>query len=82
MMSRRLILVSTGIGIAVGMALIAYGLIFDPFSIPFQDYDQLPLDVQLAYEQKNDAMKSIRVVGLVLFLCSLFTLVVINRTRQ
>ena len=50
MMNKKLLIISISIGFFVGLILIGYGLVFDPFSIPFQDYEQLPDEVKLYWE--------------------------------
>jgi hypothetical protein len=52
------------LGVFVGPILIVYGLVFDRFSMPFQDYAQLPDAVKLAHENRNERERAItRVVS-------------------
>ncbi len=49
--------------LAVGLGLVCVGLVFDPFSLPFQDYEQMPLEMQQMYETRAIWMQGIRLVG-------------------
>ena len=81
MMNKKLLIISISIGFFVGLILIGYGLVFDPFSIPFQDYEQLPDEVKLSYENKSENMKKVTVVGLVIFFTSIFTIIGVIRKK-
>ena len=48
----------------IGFVMIAYGLLFDPFSIPFQDYDQMPKETQQKYEAESRTMTQLVFAGL------------------
>ncbi len=52
------------VALFLGLAIVAYGFISDPFSIPFQDYEQLPKDAQLSYENESQNMKRVQYFGL------------------
>jgi hypothetical protein len=62
----------------LGLAIAIYGAIGDPFSIPFQDYEQLPKDVQLAYENESKNMKVFQYVGFSLLFISFFLLIFLS----
>ncbi|MEM9185570.1 MAG: hypothetical protein AAGB00_03650 [Planctomycetota bacterium] len=48
---------------AVGIFAVALGVVYDPFSVPFQDYDRLPAEQQQAYGRRSAPMQVIRRVG-------------------
>ncbi len=64
-MNRLTILMILSIcGLFIGCLMIAYGVLFDPFSIPFQDYDQMPKETQQKYEAESRAMSQLVLAGL------------------
>ena len=42
------IIILSVLALIIGASLVCVGLLFDPFSLPFQDYDQMPLETQQA----------------------------------
>lgn len=50
--------------LVIGLSLTCIGLVFDPFSLPFQDYEQLPHQTQQAYETRAAVMQIVRLFGL------------------
>jgi ABC-type Fe3+ transport system permease subunit len=71
--STKVILV-TVIGLIVGVSLVCVGFLFDPFSLPFQDYQQMPLEAQRAYETRSALMQSVRFSGCGLAIVALLTI--------
>lgn len=59
------------VGIAIGMLLLAYGAFLDPFSLPFQDWDQLPPQLQQQYLLEARRMSLLRHIGICLMLSCL-----------
>lgn len=58
----KIILVAA-IVLIFGVSLACVGMLFDPFSLPFQDYEQMPAAYQQAYETRSAAMQVIRLIG-------------------
>lgn len=71
-----------GLAGLTGLLLIGYGLIFDPFSLPLQDYQQIPEAQQRANEQQAAAMHRLRTLGLGMIIAAVVTLPVIRRLRR
>ena len=57
------IIILAVIVLIIGLSLICLGLVFDPFSLPFQDYEQLSLATQQAYETRAALMHIVRFLG-------------------
>lgn len=70
----RVLTILFGVVLVLGLALIGYGFVFDPFNTPFQDYELIPQDVQAAYEQESEAMRDLRHIGLITLLVSFVAL--------
>jgi hypothetical protein len=68
--------------VLLGLLIIAYGLVFDPFSLPFQDYEQLSDEVKRFYENKSVQMDWIKLLGLAISLTSIIMLVVVARKKS
>jgi hypothetical protein len=66
----------------LGLAVTVHTLISDPFSIPFQDYEQLSKDVQLSYENESKNMKILQYIGLSMFVIALFSLVFLRVVKK
>lgn len=49
--------------ISVGLAFSLYGVFKDPFIIPFQDWHQMPLELQNAYLQQAENAKNMMMIG-------------------
>lgn len=47
----------------LGLGTWCLGSVLDPFSIPFQDYESIPREQQITYEQRAMRMQSLRVLG-------------------
>jgi quinol-cytochrome oxidoreductase complex cytochrome b subunit len=54
----------------IGLVFIVYGFLLDPFSLPFQDFEDLPHTSQLDYYKKSNIMFYVRLFGFFLFVCS------------
>lgn len=63
------------LGIVLGIVLVIYGAIVDPFSIPFQDYEQLPEQVRLEYELRSSEAKLFQAFGAIV--CALSVMVLL-----
>ncbi|MCX6065830.1 MAG: hypothetical protein NT121_08760 [Chloroflexi bacterium] len=63
MKTSQRILVLAIIVLLSGLGLFCLGLMLDPFSLPFQDYEQMPLATQQAYETRAAWMQIIRLSG-------------------
>lgn len=53
--------------LVLGICIFCFGFIIDPFSIPFQDYEQLPVETQLAYEAQARIAKPMQLFGASMF---------------
>jgi len=62
------------LGLILGVSLVCIGLLFDPFSLPFQDFDQMPLKTQQAYESRSAIAQSVQWVGGGIAIVSLFAI--------
>jgi hypothetical protein len=62
------------LGLVLGVSLVCFGLIFDPFSLPFQDFDQMPLETQQAYESRSAIAQSAQWVGGGIAIVALFAI--------
>jgi hypothetical protein len=62
-MNKNLVKVTATLNVFVGPMPIVYGMVFDPFSIPFRNYAQLPDAVKLLHENKSQRMQAITRVG-------------------
>ena len=63
MKTSKKVIAITVIGLVIGINLVCIGLLFDPFSIPFQDYEQIPLEAQHMYETRSELMQIMRLFG-------------------
>lgn len=57
------IIILAVIVLIIGLSLVCLGLVFDPFSLPFQDYEQIPHQTQQAYETRAALMRIVRLFG-------------------
>ncbi len=57
------IIVPAVIALIIGLSLVCLGLVFDPFSLPFQDYEQIPFQTQQMYETRAALMQIVRLFG-------------------
>lgn len=68
-----------------GLGLICSSTILDPFSLPFQDYDQMPPETQQAYQTQSAFLQSLRLAGCGISLLALISLPVlwlVSRKKQ
>lgn len=61
--------------VLIGAALCLYGAVSDPFSIPFQDFDELPAEVKEQYFEEARLASYLRYGGGALMVVSLVALV-------
>jgi ABC-type Fe3+ transport system permease subunit len=57
------IIILAVLALLLGLGLACLGLVFDPFSLPFQDYNQMPLEMQQTYEARAALMQTVRLSG-------------------
>jgi hypothetical protein len=79
------IIILSVLALIIGASLVCVGLLFDPFSLPFQDYDQMPLETQQAYEARAALMQIFRLAGCGISIFALITIPVIwlaKRNKQ
>lgn len=62
------------LGLILGVSLVCIGLLFDPFSLPFQDFNQMPLETQQAYESRSAIAQPVQWVGGGIAIVSLFAI--------
>lgn len=68
----------------LGLSSVCVGLIADPFSLPFQDFSQMPLEDQIAYQARSEAMRIVRLAGGCVSVIAILTLMAafIAKMRQ
>lgn len=57
------LLLAAGGSFGVGLILIFYGIVADPFSLPFQDWNLMPADQQADYLAQAGRAQVVRFVG-------------------
>ncbi|MDX9991656.1 MAG: hypothetical protein RBS68_06345 [Anaerolineales bacterium] len=57
------IIILAVITLLLGLGVACLGLLFDPFSLPFQDYNQMPREMQQTYEARAAVMQIVRLAG-------------------
>jgi hypothetical protein len=70
------------IALVIGASLVCIGLFFDPFSLPFQDYELMPPEAQQAYEAHAALMQIFRLAGCGISIFALITIPVIWLIRR
>jgi hypothetical protein len=66
----------------IGAGLFVYGAVTDPFALPFQDFDQLPAEVQKGYFAAADTARYLRYGGAALFVASVAWLWLARRRKK
>lgn len=47
----------------LGLSITCFGLVADPFSLPFQDFTQMPPEEQLVYQTRSAIMHIVQITG-------------------
>ncbi|HAE58908.1 MAG TPA: hypothetical protein DCG54_05210 [Anaerolineae bacterium] len=74
MKTSRKILILAIIVLLVGLGVFCLGLVLDPFSLPFQDYEQMPPAMQQTYETRAARMQIVRLSGCGMAVLALLTI--------
>lgn len=85
MKTSTVILLLAALALLFGLGLACLSVVFDPFSLPFQDYDQMPPAAQQAYEARSAFMQILRLAGCGISLLALISLPVfwlVSRKKQ
>lgn len=47
----------------IGLGIVCVGFVMDPFSLPFQDFEQMPLEYRQVYETRSIIAQVARLAG-------------------